>query len=158
MKETRSMSELALIDGSAFNMFRTMIEAQGGDVAQVDDPSRLPTASIVEAVVATQKGFVAEINALEVGNAVLDLGGGRLQKTDRVDHAVGVEIHVKVGEQVSNERVVYTLHGNDAEKVHAARKRLARAIKYSREPVSPLPLFYDFLEGLPPAKTGKLRS
>jgi len=46
MKETRSMSELALIDGSAFDMFRTMIEAQGGDVSQVDDPSKLPSVSI----------------------------------------------------------------------------------------------------------------
>jgi len=91
-----------------------------------------------------------------VGNAVIDLGGGRRQKTDRVDHAVGVELFLKVGEPVSEETLAYTVHGNNETQVHTAKKRLARAITYSREPVSPLPLFYDFLEGLPPAQTGLL--
>ena len=156
MKETRSMSELALIDDSAFNMFRRMIEAQGGDVSQVDNPDTLPTATIQEEILARQHASVAEINALEVGMAVVDLGGGRLKKTDGVDHAVGVETHVKVGDQVSAETPVFTIHGNDQQKVDAARSRLMNAMTFSREPVSPLPLFYDFLEGLPPAKTGKL--
>ena len=156
MKETRSMSELALIDGTAFNTFRKMVEAQGGDVSQVDDPDTLPTADIIEEIVAGQAGFVAEVNALEVGNAVLDLGGGRRSKTDSVDHAVGVETHVKVGDQVTAQTPVYTVHGSSQGQVAVAKERLLGAIRFSREPVSPLPLFYDFLEGLPPPKTGNL--
>lgn len=147
MKECRSLVELALIEGTAFAKFREMVEAQGGDVAQVDDPTKLPSASLVETVKAERGGYLAEVNALEVGNAVLDLGGGRRVKTDTVDHAVGVITHVRVGDKVAAGDALFTLHGNDRAKLEAARERLRHAVILSGEPTARLPLFYDVIEG-----------
>jgi pyrimidine-nucleoside phosphorylase len=149
LQETRALAERALVDGSAFAKFRQMVAAQGGDVAQVDDPARLPTASIQMDIRASRRGYVAGIDALEVGNAVLDLGGGRLKKGDPVDHAVGVITHCRVGDAVSEDTVIFTLHGNEQSKIAAARERLLTAVALSDKVVPPLPLFYDTLEGSP---------
>jgi pyrimidine-nucleoside phosphorylase len=147
--ETRALAERTLADGSALAKFRQMVAAQGGDVSQVDDPTKLPTAAFQEAVHAPRRGYVAGLDALAVGNAVLDLGGGRLKKSDAVDHAVGVITHCRVGDAVSEETVLFTLHGNDPGKIAAARQRLSSAVTFSETSVPPLPLFYDTLEGKP---------
>lgn len=147
MKETRAMAELALIDRSAFAKFREMVGAQGGNVKQIDEPDLLPTANLMEEVSATQRGFVGEVDAMAVGQAVLELGGGRLKKTDPIDHAVGVLTHVKVGDAVTEGQTVFTIHGNSMAKIEAAKARLLAGLKISDEPTPRLPLFYDVVEG-----------
>jgi len=143
----RERAEKALADGSAFAKFRQMVAAQGGDVAQVDDPSKLPQASLIETISAPQAGYLARVDALAVGYAVLDLGGGRMTKADPVDHAVGVITQRQVGDQVGAGDVLFTLHANDPARLAAAKTRLASAYTISAEPVAGLPLFYATMEG-----------
>lgn len=147
MKETRALAELALIDRSAFAKFREMVGAQGGNVKQVDEINLLPTAQMVDEIAAPKRGFVAQVDALAVGQAVLELGGGRLTKTDPVDHAVGVLTHVKVGDAVTEGQPIFTIHSNNMAKMEAARQRLLTGLSISEEPVARLPLFYDVIEG-----------
>ena len=68
--------------------------------SMVDQPERLPHASIVRAVKADRAGYVQRINALEVGLTSVDLGAGRAQKGDPIDYAVGILLHVKVADRV----------------------------------------------------------
>jgi pyrimidine-nucleoside phosphorylase len=146
-KETRSLVELALIEGTALVKFREMVSAQGGDVRQVDDSNLLPKASLLEDLPAPQKGYVAAVDALGVGEAVVELGGGRYRKEDPIDHAVGVVTHVKVGDMVNAGQSLFTLHANDPAKLAAAKARLAGAVQIQAEPAARLPLFYEVIEG-----------
>ena len=77
----------------------------------------------------------------------MELGAGRARKEDPIDHAVGIEIHRKVGEYVQAGEPLFTIHANDAAKLAAAKTRLMAAHQWSNEPVQPLPLFYDVIGG-----------
>ncbi|NPV66857.1 MAG: thymidine phosphorylase [Anaerolineae bacterium] len=142
-------AELAgrLADGAALQKFRTLVMAQGGDVRMVDDPEQLPKARLIKTVPVAAEGYVAQVNALDVAYAALELGAGREKKGDPVDHAVGVIVHLKVGEHVKRGQAAFTIHANDETQLAAAQRRLERAITLSSDPQMPLPLFYDTLYG-----------
>lgn len=133
----------ALASGAAWQKFRAMVEAQGGDVRAVEEPDRLPMARLVEAVPAPTSGYLQKIDAAQVGLAVVDLGGGREKKGDPVDHAVGVVAHYKVGDRVEKGTPLFTLYANEESRLIRARERLLAAQVTGPEPVPPLPLFYQ---------------
>jgi len=147
MKEARSMAELALVDGSALAKFIQMVDAQGGNTIEVEQLDLLPQASIEYSIFAEKDSYIQELDALAVGQAVLELGGGRRRKDDAIDHAVGVVTHVKIGDKVTPETPVFSIHANDETSLNEAKKRLANAAVYSDEVTPRLPLFYDVLEG-----------
>jgi pyrimidine-nucleoside phosphorylase len=140
------MVETALDEGLAWERFRDLVAAQGGDVAVVDDPDRFKKASLIEAVPAPCSGYLKEINALTVGETAVILGAGRAKKGDPIDHAVGIEIHHKVGDFVEAGGTLFTIHANDQAKLTEARQRLVEAHKWSDQPVEPLPLFYGVIQ------------
>lgn len=138
----RGMAENALADGKAFAKFRQLVEAQGGDVGVVDDPSRLPQAPVVAEVEAPQAGYLAAMHAREIGLTVMQLGGGRERKGDPIDHAVGVRLHHRVGDQVASGEPLYTIFAQDDAQRATAEARLLEATEFSQTAVEPLPLFY----------------
>ena len=143
LEEGRAMAEKSITDGSAFEKFRVLVEAQGGDVSYVDDTSKFPAAEYVEVVESPQNGYLSQIHARIVGEAAVALGAGRARKSDPIDHAVGFIIHHKVGDRVENGDPLFTVHANDKEKLSEARKAILSAHRFSEEPVGSLPLFYD---------------
>lgn len=145
LSDVRPGLEEKLGNGEALAVFRRLVEAQGGDVSQVDDPDTLPAAPYVETINAPQSGVVAAIDAREVGLAALEMGAGRHQKGDPIDHSVGVVVHRKVGDTVKAGDPLFTLHAASAESLDAACERLLAAHTWSDGPVEPLPLFYDAL-------------
>jgi len=136
----------AIASGAAWQKFRILVEAQGGDVRAVDDPSRLPRARLIETVPVPADGYLQEVNAAEVGLAVVDLGGGREKKEDEIDRAVGVVTHHKVGDRLVKGEPLLTIHANDEGRLAAARERLLAAHTIGPEPVEPLPLFYGRID------------
>jgi pyrimidine-nucleoside phosphorylase len=142
----RRLLEAALADGRALARFRQMVAAQGGDVRMVDEPGRLPQASLVQTVVAPRTGYLAEVNAREVGLAAVDLGAGRAKKGDALDYAVGFIMHRKVGDRVQRGAPLFTVHANDAGKLAIAKARVLAAHRFSPRRVKPLPLYYKILK------------
>jgi pyrimidine-nucleoside phosphorylase len=143
LTEGRAMAEKSIADGSAFEKFQVLVEAQGGDVSYVDDPSKFRRAEYIEVMKSPQKGYLAQIQARTIGEAAVALGAGRARKSDPVDHAVGFVIHRKVGDQVERGDPLFTVHANDREKLEEARQAVLSAHAFSREPVERLPLFYE---------------
>jgi len=99
-KSALARIDRALADGSGFAKFRELVAAQGGDVAQVDDPRKLPRAPKVETLRATRTAYVSAITADQVGIASVRLGAGREKKGDPIDHRTGIVLHAKVGDRV----------------------------------------------------------
>ncbi len=144
-RQGRDLAEEALREGKAWQQLRALVQAQGGDVRVVDDPQRLPKAALVEALVAMQTGYLAGINAREVGETSVDLGAGRAKKDDSIDPAVGIVVHHKVGDFVRAGERLLTIHANDANKLAQAKQRLLAAHTWSDTPVEALPLFYGVI-------------
>jgi pyrimidine-nucleoside phosphorylase len=143
LEEGRSMAETSIVKGSAFEKLRVLIQAQGGDVSYVDDTSKFPRAAFIEEVKSSQSGYLAQIQARTVGEAAVALGAGRARKSDPIDHAVGIVIHHKVGDQVETGQRLFTVHANDQEKLKEEREAILSAHGFSEGPVDHLPLFYE---------------
>src|SRR4030042_3329305 len=84
LRIAKEAASATLADGRALQRFRGLVIAQGGDPAYVDDPERLPTASLIREVPSPHSGFLEQIDAREIGLAAAGLGEGRGQKGDRV--------------------------------------------------------------------------
>ena len=143
LDEGRKMAEKALVDGSAFEKFRVLVQAQGGDVSYVDNPDKLARAKFVEVVNAPRSGTLSQVDARSVGEASVALGAGRAKKSDPVDHAVGFIIHHKVGDRVEKGEPLFAIHANDEKKLVEARERVLAAHVIGDKIVPPLPLFYE---------------
>ncbi len=143
LSDGRAQAEKAMADGSAFEKFRVLVKAQGGDVSYVDDTSRFPRAKYVEVVASPMDGSISQIQARSVGEAAVILGGGRAKKSDSIDHAVGLVIHHKVGDKVTRGEPLFTIHANDESKLAEAREMTLAAHAFSNDVVQPLPLFYN---------------
>jgi pyrimidine-nucleoside phosphorylase len=141
VEAARQMAEQAIASGAAWEQFRRLVQAQGGDLAFVDDPEKLARAPLIERVPAPRAGYLCEIDALVVGETSVVLGAGRAKKGDPVDHSVGIEILHKVGEWVEQGQPLFILHAANRSDFEAAQARLLAAHTWSDQPVEPLPLF-----------------
>jgi pyrimidine-nucleoside phosphorylase len=142
LEVARSMAESAVANGSAWQTFRRLVAAQGGDVSYVDSPQKMENARFVETVPSPESGFLSQIHARIIGEAAVDLGAGRAKKGDPIDHAVGFEILRKVGDRVEKGQPLFVIHANDAAKLAQARQSVLAAHAFSPSPVAPLPFFY----------------
>jgi pyrimidine-nucleoside phosphorylase len=137
LEEARTRLAQALDNGLAWQKLVEWIAAQGGDVALLAQPALLPGASIIEDLPSPQDGYLAEINARQVGLASVLLGAGREKKGDPIDYGVGIVLHKKVGDQVQEGETLATLYANDPEKLAAARAHLVAAFQWNEIPIQP---------------------
>lgn len=134
----------ALQDGSAWEKFREFVAAQGGDLSCVDEPEKLPKAPHVAPLLAPVGGYLAQVDAREVGYTVVDLGGGRARKEDSIDPAVGVVLAegTKVGHLVKAGEPLLWVHARTEADLTAAISRLARAVLMAPDEVDAPPLVH----------------
>jgi len=135
-----------LDSGQAWTKFVELVRAQDGDVAMIENPALLPQARLVKAVPALRSGYIAGVDAAQVGMTSVELGAGRAKKGDPIDYAVGLIVHHKVGDAVNTGEPLFTIHANDEAKLAAAEERLMEAVEWSDKAVEPLPLFYGVIE------------
>ncbi|HLK00225.1 MAG TPA: thymidine phosphorylase, partial [Streptosporangiaceae bacterium] len=106
----------AIKDGSAYLKYREMIIAQGGD-PDAEMPRARYTAT---ALIAEENGWLARLDARQVGVAAWRLGAGRTRKEDPVSAAAGVICLVKQGEKVTEGQPVLELRADDERRFAAA--------------------------------------
>ena len=132
--EARERLAGLLDDGSAAERFARLVERQGGDPAVVEDPGMLPSAPVVEAWEAPREGWIARMDAREVGMAGVELGAGRRTRGAEIDPSVGFETLVRPGRRVEPGQPLVRIHAARAEDVDAARRRLERAVELVEAP------------------------
>ena len=135
-----------LDSGTALAKFRQMVEAQGGDLRVVDDPTRLPTAPIMHEIAAPTSGFIQSLHPRLIALAAVQLGAGRQKKEDPIDHAVGVEIFKSVGDSVEQGEPILRMHARTEASLQAVLPTLQQAITISPHPVEPTPIVLEQLE------------
>ncbi len=138
--DARRRMEVAISSGAALDRFREIIEAQGGDPAVVDDPSRLPQATACELFVSSRDGVVERVEPRAIGQGITALGGGRTRVEDRIDPSVGFVITARPGDVVRAGEPLATIFAADADGVARGRATLERAIVVAEDADPPLPL------------------
>jgi len=125
----------AIADGRAYETFRAMVRAQGGDP---DAP--LPQAAhVTQALPAPADGWLTRLDALQVGLAAWRLGAGRARKEDAVSAAAGVICLAKPGDQVRKGEPLLELRTDDETRFGPALAALDAAAEVSEQPPLPLP-------------------
>ena len=142
----RKLAQESIESGNAWQRFRQLVEAQGGDLATIDEPQRLPQASWIENVPSPRAGYLSQVHARLIGEAAVLLGAGRARKSDPIDYAVGIEVLHKVGDYVDRDMPLFRIHANSKESAGEAQKLALEAYAWSKTPVKSLPLFYDLVE------------
>lgn len=115
--------EIALKDGSAMDVWRRMISAQGGNP---DAP--LPIARENQQYVATQSGRMVGMDAMKVGVAAWRLGAGRSRQGEKVQAGAGIELHAKPGDEITTGQLLMTLHTDEPERFPRAFEALEGAV------------------------------
>ena len=115
--------------------FKEMIGCQGGDITVIDNPEKLMTSKYKVPVNALESGYIKSIEAKNVGQVVVNLGGGRLKKEDSVDYAVGVEVLKKIGDYVNDGEPLMFIYSNDESKAMTQVEFLRNSCVISKEKV-----------------------
>jgi pyrimidine-nucleoside phosphorylase len=141
LEEGRERAQQAMTDGSARETYERWIRAQGGD----PDLDVLPRAPFVTEVRAPRSGIVTRVAALPIGIASLELGGGRRQKDDAIDHSVGVVCSAKRGQTVAAGQVLADVHARDEESAARAVDTVAAAYEIGDEHPPPHGILLDVI-------------
>jgi pyrimidine-nucleoside phosphorylase len=141
----RDMIRDTITSGRGIELFRKLVEEQGGDPRVVDDPGRLPAATRQEMIAAPRDGYLAGLDAETVGRATMMLGAGRDRAEDGVDPAVGAIVHSSVGDRVRIGQPLIDLHYRDATKLAAARAVLDTGVTISETPPTISNLIYEVI-------------
>lgn len=111
-EEARRLLEQTITDGTAYDRFKAMVIAQGGDPRVMDDYQVMPQAKYQIPYPAKRDGVVTKLAADEIGTASMLLGGGRQKADDELDYSVGIELHHKLGDTVKAGEPLLTIYSN----------------------------------------------
>ena len=126
--------------------FKELISRQWGESRVVDDPDILVKAKYKIPVNSVVDGFVSEIEAKNIGQAVVNLGGGRLKKDDTVDYDVGIEVVKKIGDEVKSGEPIMYIYSNDETKGLMQVEYLRNSYKFSKTQVENYKEILDIID------------
>ena len=118
-----------LKDGTALQVWKKMIVAQGGN-----PDIEIPVAKQKENVVATQSGYITDLDAYAIGLSAWRLGAGRAKKEDAVSKTAGIICLAKEGDYVEKDQPVLELHIDDSSRLPLAKEALKNAFTIGAEP------------------------
>ena len=132
----------ALDSGEAAERFARMVAALGGpaDLLQRMD-IHLASAPIQREVRSPDSGYVVAVDVRALGQAVVELGGGRSRPGQALDHAVGLAEVLGCGSAVEVGQPLAIIHARSADAAEAVQRKVARAFRITTEPPPSRPLW-----------------
>ncbi len=122
--------EEVLKNGKALEIFSKMVNMLGGPLDFVEKyDTYLTKAPIIRPIYAQQTGIVESMNTIEIGMAVVGLGGGRMKPSDKIDHSVGFSQMIKLGEKVDSQTPIAFVHAKDEDTFKFAEQKVLNALK-----------------------------
>ena len=137
--EGRELAQKLIANGSALERFRECIRLQRGDDRVVNQPELLPSAIFHEDVLSPVTGYLVSTACEDLGTALALLGGGRATKEDKIDHAVGLEFHKRIGDRVERDEPLVTIHYNSGDHLDEARRMIANSFVMALQVIGPKP-------------------
>lgn len=145
-EECRMLAENALLSGEGYLALRRMVEAQGGDVRALDDPSLLPSAEGYD-VLSPTEGYITDMNTERYGTAALMLGAGRNCKEDKIDAAAGITVYKKTGDYVKRGEAIARLYASDTARFEDSEKTLLNALSFGKTKPNLPPIIHRVIKG-----------
>lgn len=136
----RKLFDDTIYSGDALEKFKQIITCQGGESEVLK--TGFKTARYQKTLYADKSGYIEKIDSAAVGKTVLKLGGGRERKGDRIDHAAGIELNIRLNDYVNKGDIVATLYASKESKFTEAEEIIKNCYSLSHAPVIADKLIY----------------
>jgi thymidine phosphorylase len=131
-EDAEARLDRALDSGEALERFSRMVHGLGGPADLVDRPEdHLATAPITIDLDADRAGCISAIDTRSLGLGVVELGGGRRNAGDAIDHRVGLSHIAALGQRVEPGQPLLRIHAAERADAEAVTQRLRRAFTLS---------------------------
>jgi pyrimidine-nucleoside phosphorylase len=135
--------EQAVRSGAGVAKLAEVIAAQGGDSHLIEQPSLLPAAPVRTMLTSPYDGYIASIDAEQVGLVSMHLGAGRFKKGEQIDHRTGLVLQAKLGEYRRVGEPLVEIHARSTEEAEGVHAALLACYGWSEAPITPGPLISD---------------
>ena len=144
----RQRTDDALSSGRAAEAFAHMVRALGGPADFLERcNSYLPQAPVTLAVYPEREGYLGKVDAFLLGQAIIELGGGRRRLGDQLDLSVGLGEVANVGESVGRERPLAVIHASSDASAEAAAVIVRKACEVNQAAPTSGSVIHDYLVG-----------
>ena len=148
VEEGRTQAAACLASGHPKEKWEQMLAAQGVDLVAYQRKMLKDTgAPFVEEIHAEKDGFVAEVDARIIGEAIHSLGGGRRVIDAAVDFDVGIDKLVVGGEAVGPGYLLGRVQARTCDGARRAVTCVREALRLSAEPTPVDVPFYEVVLG-----------
>ncbi len=129
----KRMAKKALSSGRAFEKFKEMVQAQGGDIRYVEHPEFFERDAFEGEVLAVEDGFLSGMDTEKIGVAAGLLGAGRETKDSVIDMSAGIYLEKKIGDTVKKGEPIAICYAGTKEKLNRGMAMFESSIRYSKE-------------------------
>lgn len=129
----KRMAKKALSSGQAFEKFKEMVQAQGGDIRYVEHPEFFERDAFEGEVLAAEDGFLSGMDTEKIGVAAGLLGAGRETKDSVIDMSAGIYLKKKIGDIVKKGEPIAICYAGTKEKLNRGMAMFESSIRYSKE-------------------------
>jgi len=145
-QELREKVKEKIQNGEALNKFREFVQAQGGDTEFINNLELLPKAEYIVKIKSESAGYIKAINTEALGSTLVMMGGGRTKKDDVIDYSVGLIVHKKIGDFVSENDEIAEIHINDKSNIDEVIEKIKKSYSYSKEEVQKSDIIYSIIK------------
>ena len=138
LDDARNRLEKLLDNGAAMDRFERMVHAQSGSLLAVRHIGRR------RPYLAKAAGFIHSIDGQQLGQAIIVMGGGRKVAGESIDFSVGLQMHCKIGAELTVGQPILDIHCDDDSRAQLAMRFVDQAITIADSPRLALPLWRDF--------------
>ena len=130
---------------NGYNKLLDMVQNQGGDISYLENTDKFERAKYIEPIMASNTGYISEIDAKEIGKVVCLLGAGRMKKEDKIDYTVGMTLNKKIADRVKVGEVIGYIYANEENKMDIAKRQVNEIIKIQEKQQEKLPNIFEVI-------------
>lgn len=141
ISECENLAKSAIDSGEAFEKFKEMVLAQGGNLSLIEKSNYLDCLDEYKFEVHSDyDGYIFKVDTEKIGKTAMILGAGREKKDDTIDYNAGIILNKKTGDKVTKDEVLAVFYSSSKEKFVEAEKIFKEAIKFDKNKPEYVPL------------------
>ena len=140
IKEGFDISESLIKNGKAFDKFLEIVKLQKGNCNVLKKPELYPKSKYSEILYADKSQYLKSIDNYQIGMASLELGGGRLTKSDIIDPTAGIIFYPKIGSKINKGDKIAEIFTNKRNKIDDVKSIIQNSLTFSTTKVKKMKL------------------
>jgi len=146
IKEGFEISEEMIRSGKAYDKFLEIVKLQNGETFYLENPDKYPKTRFSETIFAEKTGYLEKVDNYQIGMSALELGAGRMTKSDAIDPGAGIIFKPKIGDKVKRGEEIAILYSNKKNKIDEIKNNILNALEFSSKKVNPVKLIKSIIK------------